>query len=152
MGGVDVDGAGRAGEGGGLAGGVEPVALGDGIGLAFGGPAAGALGGFGVQEEAKISVGEDDGADIAAFHDKAGKAVGGGDGGLAALVGEQGGAHGGQGGEMGDGGVDGGGADLVFGDGGAGDGDGSTALVDGGAEGEGGEGSCDDGGVAGGDA
>ena len=141
--GVDVDRADGAGEGGGLARAVEAVALGDGVLLAFGGAAAGALGWVGVEEEAEIGVREDNGSDVAAFHYEAGETVAAGDGGLVALVGEQGGADGGQGGEVGDVGVDGGAAELGFGNDTTPDLHQGSAALDAGAEGEGGEGSLD---------
>ena len=86
MGGVDRDCADRAGERGGLARGIDPVAFDDGVVLALVGAAAGAFGGIGVEEETEIGVGENHGADVAALHDEAAEAVGAGDVGLAALV------------------------------------------------------------------
>jgi len=146
-GGVDDDCAGRAGERGGGAGGVEAVAFGDGVGLAFGGTALGAGRGVGGEEKAEGGVGKDDGADVAAFHDEAGRAMREGDRGLGALVVEEEAADGGKRGEAGDVGVHGFAAEVGIGGDFTGEGKAGGAAGDLGGERELGEGGGDGGGV-----
>ena len=113
---VDADGTFGADERRGFTLAVEFVAFGDRVGLAVLRTACGTSGFVGKQEEAEVCVGENDGADVAAFHDQPSEfGVIASDLSLAALIVEQEFADRFDRGKLGDVGIDLGGADVGIG-------------------------------------